>query len=154
MILDDFLEMHFRVEKLRRQCISAYWAKRDLDDPIAQLNPRQINHLMTIAKTQPCTLNEVMAHTGLSASAASSAVDKLVRAGFVRRETNEENRRCVNISVEPVIQEHLDTIAAQFRRELQECFQYCNARELAVIEEAAQIVCRRLSPEVEPEEKP
>ncbi len=145
MLDETFFEMHRAVELFRRECIADYWEKHKAADPIAPLSQRQISLLMLIHAQQPCTLSEVMTRCGLSASAASAAVDKLVRAGLVRRELNEENRRSVNISIEPAIRSSLEAVDANFRTRLAELFKDCTESELAAITQAAEIVCRRLS---------
>ena len=137
MLDETFFEMHRAVELFRRECIADYWEKHKAADPIAPLSQRQISLLMLIHAQQPCTLSEVMTRCGLSASAASAAVDKLVRAGLVRRELNEEHRRSVNSS--------LEAVDANFRTRLAELFKDCTESELAAITQAAEIVCRRLS---------
>lgn len=145
MLDETFFEMHRAVELFRRECIADYWEKHKAADPIAPLSQRQISLLMLIHAQQPCTLSEVMTRCGLSASAASAAVDKLVRAGLVRRELNEENRRSVNISIEPAIRSTLEEVDADFRARLAEFFKDCTESELSAIAQAAEIVCRRLN---------
>lgn len=115
MNLEPFFTMHALVEELRRQCVIDYWEQRQSDDPLGQFGPRQLNQLIVIMNHQPCALQDVMHHTGLSAPAASAAVDKLVRAGIVHRELNPENRRSIRLTVDPEIRKSLDEIDRNFR---------------------------------------
>ena len=134
MNLEPFFTIHALVEELRRQCVIDYWEQRQSDDPLGQFGPRQLNQLIVIMNHQPCALQDVMHHTGLSAPAASAAVDKLVRAGIVHRELNPENRRSIRLTVDPEIRKSLDEIDRNFRSRVEQLFQAATPAELAAIE--------------------
>ena len=110
---EAFFEMHRDIEVLRRWAIAEYWNDNQTDDVIAQLSLRQLSHLVTIEKLGPCSLLTVMRHTGLSKSAVSAAVDKLVRLGILSRVGNPDNRREILIGVLPTVKTHLKNIGWQ-----------------------------------------
>ena len=108
--MNVFFEMHRDIEILRRRAIAEYWNDNQSDDVIAQLSLRQLSHLVTIEKLGSCSLQTVMRHTGLSKSAVSAAVDKMVRLGLLSRIENPENRREILIGVLPAVRTHLENI--------------------------------------------
>ena len=85
--LNHYFRLHQAIKRIRKEAIAEYWEKENKDDIIAALTPRQMNYLMIIHKRGPCTLQEIMGLTGLSASASSAAVDKLVKLGILSRKT-------------------------------------------------------------------
>lgn len=145
MDLTPFYRMHELVEELRRKCVIEYWEQRNSDDPLGQFGPRQLNYLIAVMRSEPCSLQDVMRHTGLSAPAASASVEKLVRAGIVRREVNPENRRSILITVEPEIRRSLAEIDAKFRGRVAQLFRSASPAELAAIETVGVFLSRRLS---------
>jgi DNA-binding MarR family transcriptional regulator len=60
----------------------------------------------------PMTAGELSRHTGLSSGATTRLIDRMARAGYVRRVADEHDRRCV--IVEPV-QENLGEIGSLFQ---------------------------------------
>lgn len=148
-MLEHFFEMHCRLDHRMRQCITEYWERCNADDPLAGLSPRQINYLCLINRHGSCSLRTVMQHTGLSASAASTAVEKLVRLGIVRRETDPEDRRNIRISMEPSIRASIDEIEQEFRLKIIQMLASCGEEELKTVEAAGVILCRALREEEE-----
>ena len=127
--LNDFFGVHNAVEFLRRQCISEYWEGLQEDDVVAGLNHRQKNYLFTIKRLGPCSLHTIMHHTGLSSSAVSTAIDKLVRIGIVHRVRNDENRREVLVSIAPELDEHFREINSLFRSRIAAILAKCTPAE-------------------------
>lgn len=146
MDLTSFYRMHGLVEDLRRKCVVEYWEQRNADDPLGQFGPRRLNQLIVILRNEPCSLHDVMRHTGLSAPAASAFVAKLVRAGIVRREVNPENRRSVLITVEPEFRRSLAEIDAKFRERIAELFRSATAAEQEALETVSGFLRRLLEP--------
>ena len=147
MNFEPFFTMHALVEELRRQCVIDYWEQRQADDPLGQFGPRQLNQLIVILNHQPCALQDVMHHTGLSAPAASAAVDKLVRAGIVHRETNPENRRSIRLTINPEIRKSLEEIDRNFRSRVEQLFQSATPAELAAVETVGAFLANLPKPE-------
>lgn len=141
--MEDFFVVHGAVEFLRRQCISEYWDELREDDIVAALSPRQKNHLFTIKRLGPCSLHSIMLHTGLSSSAASAAVDKLVRLGVVERERNSENRREIVVRVTPGLEEHFRRIEDKFRERVSSLLSECETGELEAVRGGMAVLRRR-----------
>ena len=146
MDLTSFCRMHGLVEDLRRKCVIEYWEQRNADDPLAQFGPRLLNHLSAILRNEPCSLHDVMRHTGLSAPAASAFVAKLVRAGILRREVNPQNRRSVLITVEPEFRRSLAEIDAKFKEHVMELFRSATTAEQEALETVGEFLNRLLEP--------
>ena len=63
-----------------------------------------------------------MSHTGLSAPAASAAIEKLVRCGMVIRSQSETDRRSVVLTMEPGIRRAVQEIDRLFRERFSNSF--------------------------------
>ena len=63
------------------------------DGPAERAERARIKLLGAIGKNEPATLNEVAAAVKRGAPAVSRSVDSLVRAGFVERTPDPDNRR-------------------------------------------------------------
>ena len=143
--MNVFFEMHRDIEILRRRAIAEYWNDNQSDDVIAQLSLRQLSHLVTIEKLGPCSLQTVMRHTGLSKSAVSAAVDKMVRLGLLSRIENPENRREILIGVLPTVQTHLKNISNRFRNLVTEIFETeCSESEITEIVGVSALIVEKL----------
>ncbi|MBF6297823.1 MarR family transcriptional regulator [Nocardia amamiensis] len=59
----------------------------------------------------PATAGELATQTGLTTGAITRMIDRLLKAGYVRREHDEQDRRRVIVSV---IQERIDEIAPHY----------------------------------------
>ena len=106
---------------------------------------RQLSHLVTIEKLGPCSLLTVMRHTGLSKSAVSAAVDKLVRLGILSRVGNPDNRREILIGVLPAVKTHLKNIDTRFRRLVNSIFtEECTGEEIDKIAEVSALIVEKL----------
>lgn len=142
--LNELINLHRKLEFLHRQSISDYWDENHENDLLRCLSLRQINHLLTIQSYGPCSLQTIMQHTGLSSSAVSAAVDKLVKAGVVDRAQNQENRREALVSLTPNIQRHLKQIHDRFCARISEILSDCSDEEAGIINKSAQILSRKL----------
>jgi DNA-binding MarR family transcriptional regulator len=142
--LDDFFEAHRDIEFLRRQNIADYWDEKQSDDLIRKFSLRQINYLSTIYRHGPCSLQTIMHHTGLSSSAVSAAIDKLVRAKVVNRVQNESNRREVLVSLTSAIRRHLNAIDMRFRKKIAGMLADCPPDELSAIARSSAIIRKKL----------
>ena len=143
--MNVFFEMHRDIEILRRRAIAEYWNDNQSDDVIAQLSLRQLSHLVTIEKLGPCSLQTVMRHTGLSKSAVSAAVDKMVRFGLLSRIENPDNRREILIGVLPTVKTHLENIDRRFRSLVTGIFaKECSEAEMKEIADVAALIVEKL----------
>ena len=135
--LNHYFRLHQAIERIRKEAIAEYWEKENKDDIIAALTPRQMNYLMIIHKRGPCTLQEIMGLTGLSASASSTAVDKLVKLGILHRAPDESNRRFIRVSVTAELLGHLEKIDHLFREKVRFALQSCGAEDISALEQAS-----------------
>ncbi len=123
--MTHFFELFRRVDHFRRSCVKSYWEQCGKSDPIALLTPRLRIHLFAVMLCEPCSLQAFMNHTGLSAPAASAAIDKLVRRGMVIRSQSETDRRSVVLTMEPEMRRAMHEIDRLFRERLLELFKEC-----------------------------
>lgn len=144
MALDHYFLMLRQVDEVVRQCMVDFNLQRRDENPLSQLRGRQINLLLTITRHEPCSLNDVMRLQGLSASAASTAVDKLVRGGLVKREINATNRRSVLITTKPEIHDFLAEIERNVQARLMELLKSCPQDELDRMDSASESFTRHL----------
>ena len=56
---------------------------------------------LALLERGPRTAGELAARTGLAPASVTGLIDRLVRKGFVRRATNEADRRRVNVELAP-----------------------------------------------------
>lgn len=143
--LKNYFGLHQAIEKIRKKAIAEYWEAENKDDIIAALTQRQMNHLMIIHKRGTCTLQEVMNLTGLSASASSTAVDKLVKLGILHRETDETNRRFIRISVTKDLLVHMERIDLLFRQKVHAALKNCNEQDVKALERTSEQILKNIS---------
>jgi DNA-binding MarR family transcriptional regulator len=62
-----------------------------------KLSARQAGILDHLDETEPTGLVTLAVHMGVTASTMSLAVDRLVRGGYVRRQRDKQDGRCVNL---------------------------------------------------------
>lgn len=144
MGLDHFFLMLRQVDEVVRQCFVDFNVQGKSTNPLSLLRGRQINLLLTITRHEPCSLNDVMRLQGLSASAASTAVDKLVRSGMLKREINPANRRSVLISTKPEIHNFLAEIERNVQARLLDLLKSCPHDELERMDRASESFTRHL----------
>lgn len=142
---DDFFRIHDVIESIRRQAINDYWEEIKTDDIVAKLNATQRKYLFTIKRKGPCSLHTVMHHTGFSAAATSTAIDKLVRIGAVNRVRNDENRREIIVSLTPEMDAHFKNIDALFRHRVSKVLSRCSQGESDSILNGAQVLLGKFS---------
>jgi DNA-binding MarR family transcriptional regulator len=81
----------------------------------------------------PMTAGELAERTGLSSGATTRLIDRMERAGYVRRRPDEHDRRCVIVEA---VEENLGEIGALFQplaEGLTECWSEFDDEELDVI---------------------
>lgn len=144
MNTDSFKRMCRLIDYIRRSYINREWALICQGKAAEKLSSRHIYYLTLIRFQLPCNLNLIMQITGLSSSAASTFVEKMVQANIVRRETNDEDRR--NVRIFPT--EETQAIFAEVDRRLDiliDSFaQDCTPEELRAIEMTGDIICNKI----------
>lgn len=90
------------------------------------LNPTDHKVAEILSRTGPQTAGELAEHTGLTTGAITGVVDRLERAGFVRRDRDPEDRR--RVIVQPVWGEEVERKVGGLFASLQASFaEICNS---------------------------
>ena len=83
----------------------------------------------------PMTAGELARASGLTSGAITGVVDRLERAGFVRRESNPDDRRQVRIAIDPEAMRAYEPLFTGFGQAVMALFHRFDARDQAVIQE-------------------
>ena len=144
MKTDSFKEMCRLIDYTRRSYLLREWENICEGKSIAKLSNRHIHYLTMIRFQLPCNLKTIMQVTGLSSSAASTFVEKMVQAGLVTREANEDDRRNVRI----IPNEETMRIFQEVDRRLDSLIDFlaegCTPEEIKAVEQAGELVCRKI----------
>lgn len=71
-------------------------------------SPAQLHVLSLLSELGPATVSHIAAQIGITPPSASATVDRMVDAGLVVRERNEDDRRVVTVSLAPAGREVLE----------------------------------------------
>jgi DNA-binding MarR family transcriptional regulator len=82
----------------------------------------------------PMTPGQLVDHTGLTGAAVTALVDRLVEAGYVTRERDEEDRRRVTVRIVPAKIRKIDRLYEAYGAEMSKLLSQYDAKEFAVIE--------------------
>jgi DNA-binding MarR family transcriptional regulator len=80
------------------------------------------------------TPGQLIDHTGLTGAAVTALVDRLVAAGYVTRERDEEDRRRVTVRVVPARMRKIDRLYDSYSVEMSRILARYGAAEFAVIQ--------------------
>lgn len=144
MPLKHFFLMLRQIDEVIRLCAVDFYMEQHEEGLLSHLRGRQISLLLIVARYEPCSLNDIMRLKGLSASAASMAVDKLVRSGFLSREINAANRRSVLITVKPEVHSFLADFEHRLQVRLRGLLKSCPQDELQRMDKASEVLLRHL----------
>lgn len=98
--ISDKESLHQDVERLR-ELLLTLGRRRSLRDPIStlieemELTPPQLHTLMWLGTDGPLTMGELARRVGITEKTITGVVDRLERAGQLRRERDEHDRRVV-----------------------------------------------------------
>ena len=79
------------------------------------------------------TAGTLSRHTGLTTGATTAVIDRLERAGFVRRRRDTEDRRCVLVEVMPSSADRIKPLYALLASRLAQLNKQYDDRELAIV---------------------
>ncbi|MBG0777229.1 MAG: MarR family transcriptional regulator [Desulfovibrionaceae bacterium] len=82
-------------------------------DSFRNLTSNHIHAALLLKDIAPCALKSFAEAMQLSRAAASGLVDRMVRAGLVRREANPDNRREVVLTVSPEFEQDVAHVRAE-----------------------------------------
>jgi DNA-binding MarR family transcriptional regulator len=94
------------------------------------LSPSQYFVLRTLQLQGPATVSDLAAHLGMTAPGATGLIDRLVKAGLVSRERDQEDRRVVRVSLTPEGARQYAATRALRRRVLAELVERLSAAEV------------------------
>ncbi len=137
--VDSFKKMCRLLEFERRTFL-----ERDWKNYSAILPRGQFLTLMNIRLSMPCNLGKIMTVTGLTSAGASIFVDKLVKAGLLRREDDPADRRNVCISLTEKGAGFTKQVDDKLNGFIFSYFSECSHSELETLEKAARIVCEKV----------
>ncbi|WP_246158232.1 MarR family winged helix-turn-helix transcriptional regulator [Catellatospora sichuanensis] len=114
-----------------RRYLDAMTAHAQAAADAAGMHPTDWAALSTLNLAGRLTSGELAERTGLTTGATTRLIDRLERAGHVRRIADPADRR--RVLVEPVPKLDVDTIVGPARQRLGEVFQGYRPEELAVL---------------------
>lgn len=97
------------------------------------LNSTDLECLDLLLLAGPTTAGRLAARTGLSSGAITAVIDRLERAGFVRRRRDVEDRRCVIVEVVPSSVARIRPFYAPLSAALARLHERYTARQLATV---------------------
>ena len=86
------------------------------DDSFKNLCANHVHAALILKSVSPCSLNTFAVTMRMSKAAASALVDRMVKAGVVRREANPQNRREVLLTVSPEFESHVGHVRSEIAR--------------------------------------
>lgn len=133
-----FKKMYRLIDNRRRfYLVSAHKEQKEL-------TAKQLNHLMWIRLALPCDLAQVMNLTGLSSSAASIFIEKMVCSGMLTRKDDPVDRRHIKICATEKTRQLFEKIDGQLDRWIDDHLKTCTAEEIQLIGAASALVCRKI----------
>ncbi|MHC4093329.1 MAG: MarR family winged helix-turn-helix transcriptional regulator [Planctomycetota bacterium] len=128
----DFL----RSAKTLTVAVDGLMAERLREIPDHHLTPAQLKLLNLVARAHAHTISEVATYLGVSAPAASKAVDKLVQLDLLRRNQDEDDRRATHLTLTESGCRLLARIEAARFRALENAFGDLSSQELSRVAKA------------------
>jgi DNA-binding MarR family transcriptional regulator len=86
------------------------------DDAFKHLSANHIHAALILKSISPCALKTFAATMRMSRAAASALVDRMVKAGVVRREANPKNRREILLTVSSEFESHVVHVRSEMTR--------------------------------------
>ena len=89
---------------------------RMTDDAFKNISTNHVHAALILKTISPCALKTFAATLRMSRAAASALVDRMVKAGVVRREANPRNRREILLTVSPDFEAHVAHVRSEMTR--------------------------------------
>jgi len=86
------------------------------DDSFRNVSSNYVHAALLLKTISPCALKTFAATMRSSKAAASALVDRMVKAGVVRREANPQNRREILLTVSPEFESHVEHVRSEMTR--------------------------------------
>jgi len=109
-----------------------------LSDTVARLvglNSTDLECLDLLFLSGPATAGRLAAHTGLTTGATTAVIDRLERAGYVRRTRDSHDRRVVVVEALPAGIKQIEPMYRRLARSLDRLHDDYDDRQLAVVVE-------------------
>lgn len=119
-----------RLEDVTRQLVRRMHAKMEADAAPHGITGSQFFVLKLIHHRGQMTVTAVAEEIGVSLSAVTALVDRLVKAGLVSRSRDEADRRLVRLEATPRGKEVLETCLAGRRKLIEGCLGQLSREEL------------------------
>jgi DNA-binding MarR family transcriptional regulator len=97
------------------------------------INSTDLECLDLLQLAGPITAGRMSAHSGLTTGATTAMIDRLERAGYVRRRRDPGDRRVVVVEVLDHCAPHIAPLYAPIQKELEKLHSRYNNRELAIV---------------------
>ncbi|MGH9202488.1 MAG: MarR family winged helix-turn-helix transcriptional regulator [Vicinamibacterales bacterium] len=107
-----------------------------LSDTVAKLvrlNSTDLECLDLLYLAGATTAGRLAQHTGLTTGATTAVIDRLERAGLVRRHRDPEDRRCVRVEAQPGCLRHIEPLYRRLAHATSRLNQDYDDRQLAVV---------------------
>lgn len=109
-----------------------------LSDTVARLvglNSTDLECLDLLYLSGPATAGRLAAHTGLTTGATTAVIDRLERAGYVRRTRDSHDRRVVVVEALPAGIKRIEPLYRRLARAMDQLHHEYDERQLAVVAE-------------------
>ena len=109
-----------------------------LSDTVARLvglNPTDLECLDLLYLSGPATAGRLAAHTGLTTGATTAVIDRLERAGYVRRTRDSHDRRVVVVEALPAGIKRIEPLYRRLARSMDQLHHEYDERQLALVAE-------------------
>jgi len=97
------------------------------------LNPTDLECLDLLSMAGPTTAGQLAAHTGLTTGAMTAVLDRLERAGFVRRRRDAHDRRRVLVETLPGSVEVIQPFYTRLARDMERLHAQYNNEQLGLV---------------------
>ena len=111
------------------------------------LGPTVLASLFTIGRSGPITLGDLAAAEQVAPPSITKVAARLVDEGFVVRQVDPDDRRVVRLEITDAGRKQLDANRKRRTTWLATRLRSCSERELAVLDEAAEIIDRLVAQE-------
>ena len=109
-----------------------------LSDTVARLvglNSTDLECLDLLYLSGPATAGRLAAHTGLTTGATTAVIDRLERAGYVRRTRDSHDRRLVVVEALPAGMKRIEPLYRRLARSMDQLHNDYDERQLALVAE-------------------
>jgi len=126
-------ELHLQLEKMLQQVSAQSVLISDLVAGLVGLNSTDLECLDMLCLAGPTTAGKLAEHTGLTSGATTAVIDRLERAGFVRRRRDPGDRRRVLVEIVASSVERITPLYAPLAARVKQLNREFDDRELAIV---------------------